>query len=99
MAHRSVLIIIESIDCRENSLRCRPYSGFFEKLSDCGILKAFPEVYFSSGKAHLPTSGGLARRTSSTLPFLNTVAIVATTGRTGTSSMLFMSVSMLNPLD
>lgn len=54
MAHRSVLITIESIDCRKDSLRCRPYSSFFEKLSDCCILEAFPEVYFSSWKAPLP---------------------------------------------
>ena len=51
MAHRSVLIMIESIDCRKNSLRCRPYSSFLKKFSDCGILKTFPEVYFSSGEA------------------------------------------------
>ncbi len=53
MAHYSVLIMIECIDCRENALRCRPYSSFLEKFPGCGILEAFPEVYFSSGKAPL----------------------------------------------
>ncbi len=53
MAHHSVLIMIKSINCRKNSLRCRPHSSFFKKLSDCGIFKAFPEVHFSSWKAPL----------------------------------------------
>ena len=53
MAHLSVLIMIESVDCRENALRRSLYSCFLEKFSDCGLLEAFPEVYFPPREAPL----------------------------------------------
>jgi len=62
MAHHSVLIMIKSINCRENSLRCRPHSSFFKKFSDCDIFKAFPEPKsIFDNVAYGPKLHGLAR--------------------------------------